>query len=207
MRWPRNATALLVRAGSLKDDEASKLFRALRVTAIRFGLELAALPKARHDAKEVTDARTALRKRWVATVEKLGSGYRTKRGAMVPDWVAVAHLPSYKVRRTFQRWSVDVPRAIMPNRQRTMRSFYTATGARLPVSSAPLPLQANEPARPAEERSYGDWLWQTAIEAAAQRRRVADARNGGAAAPLPRERRHGILRVPAPWGWHPNRTR
>ena len=46
MRWPRNATALLVRAGGLKDDEASKLFRALRVTAIRFGLELAALPKA-----------------------------------------------------------------------------------------------------------------------------------------------------------------
>ena len=121
----------------------------------------------------------------------------------MPDWVAVAHLPSYKVRRTFQRWSVDVPRAIMPNRQRTMRSFYTATGERLPVSSAPLPLQANEPARPAEERSYGDWLWQTAIEAAAQRRRVADARNGGAAATLPRERRHGILRVPAPWGVAP----
>ena len=77
MRWPRNTTALLVRAGSLKDDEASKLFRALRVTAVRFGLELAALPKARRDAKEATDARAALRKRWVATVEKLGPGYRT----------------------------------------------------------------------------------------------------------------------------------
>ena len=63
MRWLRNATALLVRAGSLKDDEASKLFRALRVTAVRFGLELAALPKARHNAKEATDARAALRKR------------------------------------------------------------------------------------------------------------------------------------------------
>ena len=76
MWWPRNATALLVRAGSLKDDEASKLFRALRMTAVTFGLELAALPKARHDAKEATDARAALRKRWVATVEKLGPGYR-----------------------------------------------------------------------------------------------------------------------------------
>ena len=50
MRWPRNATALLVRAGCLQDHDASKLFRALRVTAIRFGLELAALPKSRHDA-------------------------------------------------------------------------------------------------------------------------------------------------------------
>jgi len=89
LRWPRNATALLVRAGCLQDDEASKLFRALRVTAIRFGLELAALPKARHDAEEATNARTALRKRWVAMVEKLGPGYRTKRGAEMPDWVAV----------------------------------------------------------------------------------------------------------------------
>ena len=59
MRWPRNATALLVRAGNLDDDEASKLFRALRVSAIRFGLELAALPKARRDAVDAANARTA----------------------------------------------------------------------------------------------------------------------------------------------------
>ena len=117
MRWPRNATALLVRAGSLKDDKASKLSRALRVTAVRFGLELAALPKARRDAKEATDARAALRKRWVATDEKLGPGYCTKRGAEMSDWDAVAHLPSYKIRRTLHRWSItEVPRAIMPNR-------------------------------------------------------------------------------------------
>ena len=121
----------------------------------------------------------------------------------MPDWVAVAHLPSYKVRRTLQRWSVEVPRAIMPNRQRTMHSFYTATGARLSVGSAPPPPQANETEQPAEEQSYGDWLRQAAIEAAAQRRRVADARSGGAAATLPRERRHGILRVPEPWGVAP----
>ena len=117
MRWPRNATSLLVRAGGLKDDEACKLLRALRVTAVRFGLELASQPKARRDAKEATDARAALRKRWVAMVGKLGPGYRTKRGAEMPDWVAVAHLPWYKVRRTLNRWSVEVPRAIMPNWQ------------------------------------------------------------------------------------------
>ena len=44
------------------------------------------------------------------------------------------------------------------------------------------PPQANEPERPAEEQSYGGRLRQTAIEAAAQRRRVAGARSGGAAA-------------------------
>ena len=65
------------------------------------------------------------------------------------------------------------------------------------------PPQANEPERPAEEQSYGDRLRQTAIEAAAQRRRVADVRSGGAAATLPRERRHGTSRVPAPWGVAP----
>ena len=38
MRWPRNATSLLVRAGGLNDNEACKLFRALQVTAVKFGL-------------------------------------------------------------------------------------------------------------------------------------------------------------------------
>ena len=71
------------------------LSRALRVAAARFGLELASQPKARRDVKEATSARTALWKRWVATVEKLGPEYRTKRGAEMPDWVAVAHLSSY----------------------------------------------------------------------------------------------------------------
>ena len=67
-------------------------------------------------------------------VGKLGPGYRTKRGAEMPDWGAVANLPSYKVRRTLQRWSIEVPRAIIPNRQRTMRSFYTAAGGRTAAS-------------------------------------------------------------------------
>ena len=39
--------------------------------------------------------RTALsKKKWVGTAEKLGPGYRTKRGAEMPDWAAVAHLPT-----------------------------------------------------------------------------------------------------------------
>ena len=81
IRWSRNATALLVRAGSLTDDEASKLFRALRVTAVRFGLELAALPKARHDAKEAADARTALRKRCVGgNGRQVGTGVQDEAG-------------------------------------------------------------------------------------------------------------------------------
>ena len=157
MRWPRNATALLVCSGGLKDDEACKLFRALRVTAVRFGLELASQPKARRDAKDATDARTALRERWVATAEKLGPGYRTKRGAEMPDWVAVAHLPSCKVRckvrPTLHRWSIEVPREIMPNRQRTMCSFYTAAGERVPTAPASLPAQAAAPVQAAPRPS------------------------------------------------------
>ena len=104
MRWPRNAPSLLVRAGGLRDDEACKLFRALRVTAVKLGLVLASQPKARRDFKEATDARAVLQKRWVAMVGRLGLGYRTKRGAEMPDWVAVAHLPSScKVRCTLHR--------------------------------------------------------------------------------------------------------
>ena len=115
MRWPRNTPSLLVRAGNLNDDEACKLFRALRVSAVKVGLELASQPAARRDAMEASDARTALRKRWVGAVEKLGPEYRMARGAEMPDWVAVAHLPSYKVRRLLHKWSVEVPRVLMPN--------------------------------------------------------------------------------------------
>ena len=57
-RWPWNASSLLVRAGNLNDDEACKLFRALRVKAVKFGLELASQPAARRDAKEASDVRT-----------------------------------------------------------------------------------------------------------------------------------------------------
>ena len=203
MRWPRNATALLVRAGSLKDDEVSKIFRAMRVTVARFGLELAALPKARHDAKEATDARAALRKRWVAMVEKLGPGYRTKRGAEMPDWVAVAHLPSYKVRRTLHRWSIEVPRAIMPNRQRTMHSYYTATGERLPADLAPPPPQAIRPERPAAGPNRVDEPRRTDPMGATQRQQATDDRVSGVTATLPRERRHDISRVPEPLGVAP----
>ena len=57
--------------------EACKLFRALRVTAVKFGLELASQSTARRGAKEAPDTRTALRKSWVGVVEQLGPGYRT----------------------------------------------------------------------------------------------------------------------------------
>ena len=203
MRWPRNATALLVRAGGLKDDEARKIFRALRVTAVRFGLELASLPKARRDAKEATDARTALRKRWVATVEKSGQGYRTTRGSEMPDLVAVAHLPSCKVRRTLHRWSIEVPRKIMPNRQRTMHSFYTAAGVRVTTDPASPPAQAAAPAQPAPRLSCAGELRQTASRDATQRQAASNASRREATATLPRNRRHNIVDVPAPRGEAP----
>ena len=92
----------------------------------------------------------------------------------------------------------------MPNRQRTMHSFYTATGARLPANSALPTLRATEPERPAVGQSRDEWLRQTALEGVAQRQQVADSRGRGVAATLPRERRHDISRVPTPpWGWAP----
>ena len=67
------------------DGEVRILFRALRrVTAVKCevrGPELSSQPKARRDAKEASDARAALRKRWAAMAGKLGPGHRTKRGA------------------------------------------------------------------------------------------------------------------------------
>lgn len=193
MRWPRKAASFLVRAGALNDDEAFKLFRALRVTAVKFGLELASQPKARRDAKEASDARTALRKRWVAMVEKSGPGYRTKRGAEMPDWVAVAHLPSYKVRRILYRWSVEAPRAIMPNRQRTMHSFYTAAGARVPSVSAPLPAQAAAPSAMAPGRSHADTLERTSADATTQHAGASASSRSAATATPARDRRHRTL--------------
>ena len=68
----------MVRAGGLEDDEACKLFRALRVTAVRFGLELASQSKASRGVTEATDARTALR-----TEEAMGRNGR-EVGAGVP---------------------------------------------------------------------------------------------------------------------------
>ena len=42
---------------------------------------------------------------------EVGAGVPHEQREM-PDWVAVAYLPSYKVRRTLHRWSIEVPRAI-----------------------------------------------------------------------------------------------
>ena len=174
MRWPRNAISLLVRAGGLKDDEACKLLRALQVTAVKYGLGLSSQPKVRRGVKEATDARAALRKRWIVVVERLGPGYRTKRGAEVPGWVAVARLPSYKVRRILHRWSVEVPRAIMPNRQRTMHSFHTASGARVSAAPAPLSARAITPAATAPGRSHADGPGRTSDDVTAQHARASE---------------------------------
>ena len=203
VRWPRNATALLVRAGGLKDDEASKLFRALRVTAVRFGLELASLPKARRDAKEATDARTALRKRWVATVEKLGPGYRTKRGSEMPDWVAVAHLPSYKIRRTLIGGPLRGAKGDHAESTTNDAQLYTAAGARVTADPASPPAQATAPAQPAPRLSCTDEPRQTDPRNVTQRQSVSGVSGSGATATLPRERRHNISDVPAPWGEAP----
>ena len=189
MRWPRNATSLLVRASALNDDEACEPFLALRVTAVKFSFELASQPKARRDAKEASDARTALRKRWVATVEKLGSGYRTTRGAEMPCWVAVAHLPSYKIRRILHRWSVEVPRAIMPNRQRTMHSFHTAAGARAPSVPAPLPAPAAAPEATALDRSHADRPERTGADTPTQHAGASASSRSAATATPARVRR------------------
>ena len=53
------------------------------------------------------------------------------------------------------------------------------------------------------EQSRDEWLRQTALERVTQRQQVADARDRGVAATLPRERRHNISRVPALWGLAP----
>ena len=123
------------------------------MTAVKFGLELASQSTARRGAKEAMDARTALRKKWVGVVEKLGPGYHTARGAEMPDWVAVAHLPSYKIRRILHKWSIEVPRALMPNRQGELHSFISAAGARGPPAPAPLPTPAAAPSAAALDSS------------------------------------------------------
>ena len=121
----------------------------------------------------------------------------------MPDWVAVAHLPSYKIRRTLHRWSIEVPRAIMPNRQRTMRSFCTVAGARVPADPASPPTQATAPAQPAPRLSCADEPRQTDPRNATQRQSVSGVSGSGTTATLPRERRHNIADVPAPWGLAP----
>ena len=44
----------------------------------------------------------------------------------MPGWVAVAALPSYRIRRIMAKWAREVPRAVLPNSQRTIRSYFAA---------------------------------------------------------------------------------
>ena len=126
------------------------------MTAVKFDLELASQPKAQRDAKEGSNTRTALSKKWVGTVEKLGPGCRTKRGTEMPDWVAVAHLPLYKIRRILDNWSIEVPRALMPNRQRSLRSFLSAASESAQPAPAPLPTPAAASTTAAPDESSAD---------------------------------------------------
>ena len=96
------------------------------------------------------------------------------------DWVAVAHLPSCKVRRTLHRWSIEVPRAIMPNRQRTMCSFYTPPGARVPTVPAPMPTQVTTPAPTAPRPSRADELGRTITDDTEQHLAVSAASQSAA---------------------------
>ena len=202
MQWPRNATSLLVRVGNLNGGEACKLFQALRATAVKFGLELASQSTARRDAKEASDARTALCKRWVGVVEQFGPGYRTARRVEMPDWVAVAQLPSYKVRRILHNWSVEVPRALMP--KRALNSFVSAAGAR--GSAAPAPpetsAEASAEAVPAPSASTGGPAGDDAEVSAQPKGASAASRSEATATPI-RARSHDIGAMSMPWGAKP----
>ena len=71
---PRRCLRSAVRAASARRESTSAFLFDARSTV-------------RSCAASATDARAALRKRWVATVDKLGPGYRTKRGSEMPGWV------------------------------------------------------------------------------------------------------------------------
>ena len=134
---------------------------------------------------------------------RLSLSWRTKRGAEMLDWAAVAHLPSYKVRRTLRRWSIEVPRAIMPNRQRTMHRFYTAAGARVPPVPAPLPTQATAPAPTAPGPSHMDEPGQIIAGNTVQGAAASAVSQSEDTATPTQDRRHNIAGVPAPWGVAP----
>ena len=121
----------------------------------------------------------------------------------MPDWVAVAHLPPYKVQRILYRWSVEAPRAIMPNRQRTIYSFHTAAGARVPSAPAPLPAQAAAPSATAPNAGHAIEPEQNGADATTQHAGASAPSRSTATATLARDRRHNIDDVPAPWGVTP----
>ena len=165
--------------------------------------EIAIKPAARHDAKEASNARTALRKRWVGVVKRLGPGYRTARGEEMPDWVAVAHLPSYKIRRLMHKCSVEVPKTLMPNRQRTLRSFLSTVSERGLAAPAQLetPAAVSADTAPAPRADTGEPGGDA--EVPEQSRDASAARRSEATATPPHARSHDIDAMPMPWGEKP----
>ena len=91
----------------------------------------------------------------------------------------------------------------MPNRQRTMHSFYTAPGARVPTVPAPLPAQVTAPAPTALGRSHADEPGRTIADDTAQHSAASAASQSAATATSAQYRRHNIADVPAPWGVAP----
>ena len=128
----------------------------------------------------------------------------TKWTTKMPDWVAVAHLPSYKVRQLLHKWPVEVPKALMLNRQRTLHSFLSAVGARVLAALAQLEKPATVPAdaAPAPRANTGEPAGGDA-EATERSRGASAARRSEATATPPHARSHDIGAMPLPWGEKP----
>ena len=92
----------------------------------------------------------------------------------------------------------------MPNRQRTMRSFYTAPGVRVPTVPAPMPAQATAPAPTAPGRSHADEIGRTIADDTAQHGAASAASQRAATATPAQDWRHNIADVPTPWGVAPH---
>jgi len=74
----------------------------------------------------------------------------------MPDWVAVAGLPSQKVRRPLSNWEAEISRSLLPDGQRTLHSYFGRKGARS-ESTFPEPSEA----RPAHGSSAAETVTPT----------------------------------------------
>ena len=91
----------------------------------------------------------------------------------------------------------------MPNRQRTMCSFFTADGAQPPSAPVPLPAPAAVSEAAAPDQSIADGSKQTGAEVLTQQAGASAASRSAATATPARDRRHNIGEVPMPWGAKP----
>ena len=94
----------------------------------------------------------------------------------------------------------------MPNRQRTMHSFYTAPGARVQTVPAPMPAQATAPEPTAPGPSRADELGRTITDDTEQHAAASAANQSAATATPAQDRCHNLAGVPTPWGVAPLRN-